>query len=254
MVWVFGFVAIVVVALFAVLTWLRRSGRSDEEGGAGPIDFAVNLALAVFLVVVAYAVVLCRDAISASGADVRAESESLVELYWAVAPLPQSAEVRDLVRAYTTQTVELDWPRMREASLDARTGVTLDSLRTAMLKLPTTDSELRAEALARAAEVSHARTVRADNATSGLESVFMVSMVISGLLVIALPWALRRRPTAPSVIADVVRVATVVTGIVVIHLISHPYGLDGAVDPGPLKEAQVRFDEIDRLLPSGGAA
>ncbi len=254
MAWVFWFVAIVVVALFAVLTWLRRSGRADEEGGAGPIDFAVNIALAVFLVVVAYAVVLCRDAISASDADVRAESESLVELYWAVAPLPKSSEVRNLVRAYTTQTVELDWPRMREESLDGRTGVTLDSLRTAMLRLPSADSELRAEALARAAEVSHARAARADNATSGLEPLFMGSMIISGLLVIALPWALRRRPTLPSVIADVVRVATVVTGIVVIQLISHPYGIEGVVDPGPLKEAQVRFDEIDRLIPSDGAA
>ncbi|GAA0422323.1 hypothetical protein Acor_32230 [Acrocarpospora corrugata] len=250
--WIVVFTVGTVVLAGVVLTSLRRRGHEDADGGAGPIDFAVNIALAVFLVVVAYAVVLCRDAISASEADVSAEAESLTELYWAAAPLPGSAEVRTLVRAYTTQSIDLDWPLMAKLELSPVARKTLDELRAAVVKLnPANEGEnnLRTEALARASEVSHARSVRADDASTELEPVFFISMVISGLLVIVLPWTLRQRPTVPSMIADLVRIATVVIGIVFIQMISHPYGVEDAIDPSALQSAQTQYNQIDKQFP-----
>ncbi|WP_214106969.1 bestrophin-like domain [Acrocarpospora catenulata] len=251
--WVVVFAVLVFGLAALVFSRLWRYGRPDEDGGAGTIDLAVHIALAVFLVVLAYAVVLCRDAISAADADVGAEAESLTELYWAAAPLPGSGHVRSLVRSYTSQSIKLDWPLMAaDRTLSPEVDRALLDLRAAVTRLASAspvEEDLRTEALARAAEVSHARALRMDDATTELEPVFFTAMVISGLLVIVLPWTLRRRPSMPSIVADVVRIVTVVAGIVLVTEIAHPYGVRGAVEPTALEAAQAQYDHIDKAFP-----
>lgn len=89
MVWVTVLVVSTTAVTLLTLLTLRRRGRPDEERGATSVDFSANLALAVYLLVLAYAAVLCRDAISTSQADVQAEAETLTEMYWSVAPIPE---------------------------------------------------------------------------------------------------------------------------------------------------------------------
>ncbi|MFI6604062.1 hypothetical protein ACIBHX_48215 [Nonomuraea sp. NPDC050536] len=242
-------VAAAVAVLLVALVVLRRRGRSDEGHGPAALDFAVNLALAVYLLVLAYAAVLGHDAIDAAETDAAAEAESLTELYWAVAPLPEAAPIRAQVRQYTTQSIALDWPLMPGGRLSPVPGDTLDDLRIAVQRLHPagiTGLRSRSDALGRAADVSHARGVRAGDASTSLDPIFLVSMIASGALVIVLPWLAGVRPSPASITSDLVRVCVVVVGVVIIVLLAKPYSGPGAVRPDAFQAAQGQFDAIDR--------
>ncbi|MEU8381121.1 hypothetical protein [Streptosporangium sp. NPDC048865] len=252
-----GWVAVLVVVSVAIaliaFRVLRRKGRDDDEHGASSVDFSANLALAVYLLVLAYAAVLCRDALSVSEADVQAEAESLTEMYWSVAPIPEAAPVRSQIRQYTAQSIDLDWPLMTRSEMSPVPGQTLTDMRATVLRLRPVGEEsknLQQDTLDRISEVSHARIVRGDDASAGLEDIFVISMILSGLLVIALPWTLGVRPTASSIAADLVRVGVVVVGVCFIILISHPFSGLGAVEPDAFKAAQRQYDQIDGLFPA----
>ncbi|GAA3001892.1 hypothetical protein [Streptosporangium longisporum] len=252
-----GWVAVLVVLSVAltliVFRVLRRKGREDEEHGASSVGFSANLALAVYLLVLAYAAVLCRDGLSVTEADVQAEAESLTEMYWAVAPIPEAAPVRTQIRQYTAQSIDLDWPLMAGKTMSPIPGQTLADARTTLLRLRPVGDEgrnLQQDALDRASEIAHARIIRGDDAGTGLESIFVISLIVSGLLVIALPWTLGVRPSSSSIIADVVRVSVVVIGVCFIILISHPFSGLGAVGPDAFQAAQREYDHIDGRFPA----
>ncbi|MEV4188750.1 hypothetical protein AB0J28_45685 [Streptosporangium canum] len=256
-----GWVTVLVVAAVAImliaLLVLRRRGKADEGGGSGSVDFSANLALAVYLLVLAYAAVLCRDALSTAQTDVQAEAETLTEMYWSVAPIPEAAPIRAQIRDYAARSVDLDWPLMAEGQLSPIPTRMLEDMRAATIRLRPVGEEsknLQQDALSHVSEVAHARAVRADDADAGLESIFVISMIISGLLVIALPWTLGTKPTLPSVVGDAVRVGVVVVGIGFIMLISHPFAGLGAVGPDAFKAAQTQYDQIDDRFPVRSAA
>jgi Protein of unknown function (DUF4239) len=252
-----GWVAVLVVVSVAIaliaFRVLRRKGREDGEHGSSSVDFSANLALAVYLLVLAYAAVLCRDGLAVSEADVQAEAESLTEMYWSVAPIPEAAPIRSQIRQYTAQSIDLDWPLMAAGEMSPLPGQTLADMRTTVLRLRPVGEEsknLQQDTLDRISEVSHARIVRGDDAGAGLESIFVISMILSGLLMIALPWTLGVRPTTSSIIADLVRVGVVVIGVCFIILISHPFNGLGAVEPDAFKAAQRQYDQIDGRFPA----
>ncbi|MFJ2028041.1 hypothetical protein [Streptosporangium sp. NPDC087985] len=256
-----GWVTVLVVAAVAImliaLLVLRRRGRADEGSGAASVDFAANLALAVYLLVLAYAAVLCRDALATSQTDVQAEAETLTEMYWSVAPIPEAAPIRAQIRQYSAQSADLDWPLMARGEMSSVPTATLKDMRAATIRLrPVGDQSksLQKDALSRVSEVAHARALRADDAETGLEAIFVISMIISGLLVIVLPWTLGARPTPQSVIGDAVRVAVVVIGIGFIMLISHPFSGLSAVGPDAFEAAQQQYDQIDSRFPVGFAS
>ncbi|MGC5010023.1 hypothetical protein ACLQ2R_04605 [Streptosporangium sp. DT93] len=252
-----GWIAVLVV-LFVAITLiayrvLRRRGREDEGHASSSVDFSVNIALAVYLLVLAYAAVLCRDSLSVTEVDVQAEAESLTEMYWAVAPIPEAAPVRTRIRQYTAQSIDLDWPLMAGKTMSPIPGQTLADARTTLLRLRPAGEEsrnLKQDALDRASEISHARIVRGDDAGTGLENTFVILMVVSGLLVIALPWMHGVRPTSASIVGDLVRVSVVVIGVCFIILISHPFSGLGAVGPDAFQAAQREYDHIDGRFPS----
>ncbi|WP_440101413.1 hypothetical protein [Streptosporangium sp. H16] len=252
-----GWVAVLVVVSVAIaliaFRVLRRKGREDGDHGSSAVDFSANLALAVYLLVLAYAAVLCRDGLSVSGADVQAEAESLTEMYWSVAPIPEAAPVRSQIRQYTAQTIDLDWPLMAGREMSPIPGQTLADMRATVLRLrPVGDDSknLQQATLDRISEVFHARIVRNDDASTGLENTFVILLIISGLLVIVLPWTIGARPTTSSIIADLVRVGVVVIGVCFIILISHPFSGLGAVEPDAFKAAQRQYDQIDGHFPA----
>lgn len=246
-------VLIPVAVLLVVLVVLRRRGKEDEDYASNALDFSLNLGLAVYLLVLAYAAVLAYDAIGAAETDAVAESESLTELYWAVAAIPEATPLRAQIREYTTQSIELDWPLMPTGELSPVPGETLDRIRTELVKLRPADDagkEARSEAMSKAADVTHARALRADDASTSLDPTFLICMFLSGIVVIGLPWLAAAKPTFSSVVSDIVRVGVVVGGVLIILLIKSPYSGASAVEPDAFEAAQKQFDLIDRNLPA----
>ncbi|MEV7908396.1 hypothetical protein [Streptomyces anulatus] len=251
-----GWISVLVVAAVAItliaLLVLRRKGREGEDHGSASVDFAANLALAVYLLVLAYAVVLCRDAISTSQTDVQAETETLSEMYWSVAPIPEGGPLRARIRDYSAKSVSLDWPLMAHGRLSPVPTKVLEDMRAEVIRLKPADDASKAlqqDAVSHVSELAHARSVRADDANTGLESIFVISMIISGLLVVVLPWTVGTRPTGASVVGDLVRVSVVVIGVGFIMLIGHPFNGPGAVGPDDFVAVQKQYDQIDARFP-----
>ncbi|GII95577.1 bestrophin-like domain [Sinosporangium siamense] len=245
-------IGVAVAVLLIVLLILRRKGADNHEHGPIALDFAANLALAVYLLVLAYAAVLCRDAITAASTDATAEAETLTELYWTVAPIPGSGEIRNQIKTYTSQSITLDWPLMPEDKLSPVPDTTLEGLRASLLRLSPKQEDMRdlhKDALSLASQVSHARTIRAEDAGTHLESIFVVAMLLSGMFVIALPWFNGAKPSGASVVGDVVRMTVVLFGIVFIQMISHPYSGASAVEPTAFESAQQQYNRIDAQFP-----
>ncbi|GAA3081188.1 DUF4239 domain-containing protein [Streptosporangium carneum] len=252
-----GWISVLVVVSVAItliaLLVLRRKGREGEDHGSASVDFAANLALAVYLLVLAYAVVLCRDAISTTQTDVQAETETLSEMYWSVAPIPEAAPLRARIRDYSAKSVSLDWPLMARGEMSPVPTKVLEDMRAEVIRLrPASDESkvLQQNAVSHVSEIAHARAVRADDANTGLESIFVISMLISGLLVVVLPWTVGTRPTGASIVGDLVRVSVVVIGIGFIMLISHPFNGLGAVGPDDFVAVQKQYDQIDAQFPA----
>ncbi len=244
-------VVAVAITLIALLV-LRRKGREGEDHGSASVDFAASLALAVYLLVLAYAVVLCRDAISTSQTDVQAETETLSEMYWSIAPIPEAAPLRARIRDYSTKSVSLDWPLMARGEMSPVPTKLLEDMRAEVIRLKPAAEEnkaLQQDAVSHVSEIAHARSVRAKDADTGLESIFVISMIISGLLVIVLPWAVGTRPTGASIVGDLVRVSVVVIGVGFIMLMSHPFNGPAAVGPGDFVAVQKQYDQIDAQFP-----
>lgn len=246
-------VFIAVAVLLIALVVLRRRGKEDDEYASGALDFSLNLALAVYLLVLAYAAVLAYDAIGAAETDAVAESESLTELYWAVAAIPEADPIRAQIREYTNQSINLDWPMMSQGELSPVPSETLDTIRTELIKLRPADDagkEARSDALSKVADVTHARALRADDAGTSLDPTFLICMILSGIVVIVLPWMAGAKPTFASMVSDIVRVCVVVGGVMIILLIKGPYSGASAVEPEAFEVAQKQYDVIDRQLPA----
>ncbi|MEV7010127.1 hypothetical protein [Streptosporangium sp. NPDC051022] len=254
--WISVLVVVAVAITLIALLVLRRKGREVEDQGSASVDFAVNLALAVYLLVLAYAVVLCRDAISTSQTDVQAETETLSEMYWTVAPIPEAVPLRARIRDYSAKSVSLDWPLMARGEMSPVPTKLLEDMRAEVIRLrPATEEGkvLQQTAVSHVSEIAHARSVRANDANTGLESIFVISMMISGLLVVVLPWTAGTRPTGASIVGDLVRVSVVVVGIGFIMLIGHPFHGVGAVGPEDFVAVQKQYDQIDAQFPPSPA-
>ncbi|MEV8638333.1 hypothetical protein AB0395_42440 [Streptosporangium sp. NPDC051023] len=250
--WISVLVVVAVAITLIALLVLRRKGREGEDHGSTSVDFAANLALAVYLLVLAYAVVLCRDAISTAQTDAQAETETLSEMYWSVAPIPEGGPLRARIRDYSAKSVSLDWPLMARGRMSPVPAKVLEDMRAEVIRLRPADDESKAlqqDAVSHVSEVAHARSVRAKDADTGLESIFVISMLISGLLVVVLPWTVGTRPTGASIVGDLVRVSVVVIGIGFIVLISHPFNGLAAVGPDDFVAVQQQYDQIDARFP-----
>ncbi|MEU1735964.1 hypothetical protein [Streptosporangium sp. NPDC020145] len=251
--WISVLVVVAVAITLIALLVLRRRGHEGEDNGSASIDFAANLALAIYLLVLAYAVVLCRDAISTSQTDVQAETEALSELYWSVAPIPEAGPIRAQIRDYSAKSVSLDWPLMAHGEMSPVPTKLLENMRAEVLRLKPADDAgktLQQDALSHISDVFHSRAVRADDANTGLESIFVISMLISGLLVVVLPWTVGNRPTGASVVGDLVRVTVVVVGVGFIMLTGRPFNGLGSVGPDDFVAVQQQYDQIDAQFPA----
>src|SRR5262249_54147095 len=105
--------AVITMAVFIAGDRIRPKSwqHTSEEAAWAP---ALDLIKTFFTPVVAFVVVICWQQYQNAHDDTVTEANALIAVYSAAHSLPEPsrAEVRTLVRDYTTQVVDQEWPLM----------------------------------------------------------------------------------------------------------------------------------------------
>ncbi|MDX8048538.1 hypothetical protein SK571_04030 [Lentzea sp. BCCO 10_0798] len=119
--------------------------------------------------VLAFYVVIVWEEAGTAEDHASSEAAALADTYWnlGVVPEPQRERLRGLVRDYTTEVIEREWPLLAEGEGDARAEELLFSLRSGITQLPVTPDLVktaRDRSIERLREITDLRRQRVDQA------------------------------------------------------------------------------------------
>ncbi|MFL6075861.1 MAG: DUF4239 domain-containing protein [Mycobacteriales bacterium] len=229
--------AAVATAVVAILLGRRRA--AGESGGG--VDF-VNAALAaVYLVLLAFNVVVCWERIDGLNGDIRTEAGDVRALAGLTGDLP--APVGDQVRAdatdYAHAVLDREWPATGEP-LNAAAAIPIVKARQALATVPGEDTPA-AKARDQASDVLDDLTeTRQDRITSSAHGLpWILNAVLALLTVVQLvtPLALGLRRGLVGALLAGVNTAVVVAGLLFVLDLNTPYSGVQAVDRTPLHAA-----------------
>jgi hypothetical protein len=224
----------------AAVAFLLSRRRAGDEGGGG-VDF-VNAALAaVYLVLLAFNVVVCWERVDGLNGDVRTEAGDVRALAGLSDDLP--APVGDKVRAaatdYAHAVLNREWPAAGEP-LNADAAIPIARARQALAAVPDGDTPA-AKASDQASDVLDDLTkTRQDRITSsahGLPWVLTAVLVLLTAVQVVTPLALGIRPGLAGALLGAVNTAVVVAGLLFVLDLNTPYSGVQAVDRNPLHAA-----------------
>ncbi|MQY08722.1 bestrophin-like domain [Actinomadura macrotermitis] len=228
-----------VAVVFIASRLIKRSRHATEDSAAdGPTNgHAGSMLSALFLLAFAIAIVVPWTAADAARLNTYAESQAIVEAYWAAGRLPAPAGPRAQAELadYTRFVHDREWPRMRrQGRLDDEGWTRLDRLRREVIAVQAKDDDpkdARTAVLDHLSEISGARHQRAMDAKSTPPPALLFITVLTGLVVIALPFLSGARPRGMAMVPLVLMAALLGLGVWLCFDIAHVFSGALAVDP-----------------------
>ncbi|MCE7010715.1 DUF4239 domain-containing protein [Kibdelosporangium philippinense] len=185
--------AMVISAVVMIMVGRRKRAREGTYN-AEALGFVGGVLNALFIVVLAFYTVITWTEADATDGHAEAEASSLIEVYWQVASSPQADrdQVRALVKEYTSEVVNREWPMLDEKKSDPKADDLLVALRAEISRLPAeTDRELatKDQALQNARAVADERRARIEQATgdSSLLTLLFWGTIIGAFVMVAYP-------------------------------------------------------------------
>jgi hypothetical protein len=230
--------AAVATAVVAIALSRRRAAGAGGDGG---IDF-VNAALAaVYLVLLAFNVVVCWERIDGLNGDIRTEAGDLRTLAGLTGDLP--APVDDKVRAaatdYAHAVLNREWPATGEP-LNAAAAIPIARARQALAAVPdgeTPAAKARDQASDVLDDLTKTRQDRITSSAHGLPWILSAVLALLTLVQLVTPLALGLRPGLAGALLAGVNTAVVVAGLLFVLDLNTPYSGVQAVDRNPLHAA-----------------
>jgi hypothetical protein len=248
-VWVI--LGVAVAAILAHVIVARRSSAVNAEEHnhheAAATDYVNVLVSAVYLLLVAFIIVVLWQRQEDISSDVRAEASDLSQLTWIAHRLPTSDHemLRTAVQDYTTAVLAHEWPATQPADMTAA----WQASQYAISHLATTFSldqqtTLRDEAISLVADMQQNRADRLAKSAQGLPGPLLVTFGICSAATVLLPYLLRPRIRAHSVIGLMISVGLVVASAWLVVDLLRPYDGLLAVSPGPLRNVLTQLSVV----------
>jgi hypothetical protein len=194
-----GYVYLLVVAAMVVTAVImifagRRKRAQEGEYNSDALGFVGGVFNALFIVVLAFYTVITWTEADSTEQHTATEASSLIEIYWQVAsvPKPERDQVRALVREYTNEVADREWPLMDQQKSDPKADDLLVALRAEITRIPA-DSEpaaaARQSALDNVRTAADERRARIEQATgdSSLLKLLLLGTIIGGVAMVAFP-------------------------------------------------------------------
>ncbi|HTJ71516.1 MAG TPA: DUF4239 domain-containing protein [Actinospica sp.] len=242
-------VGVAVLAILAHIVVARRAAGHEEHPHheAAATDYVNVLVSAVYLLLIAFIIVVLWQRQEDINADVRAEASDLSQLTWIAHRLPGAdhAMLHTAVEDYTTAVLAHEWP----ANTAADTAPAWQASQNAISHLATTFSldeqtTLRDQAIALVADVQQNRADRLAKSAQGLPGPLLATFAIVSAATVLLPYLLRPRIRAHSVIGLTVSVGLVVASAWLVLDLLRPYDGLLAVSPEPLRNVLTQLSIV----------
>jgi hypothetical protein len=227
-------VAVVIVASLAFRR-LHEDPKIDGTDSETPRHSGAMLS-ALFLLVFAMAIVVPWTTADAARQNTYAESQAIMEAYWAASalPAPASGQVQAELRDYTRFVRDREWPLMAEQRLSKEGWSRLDTLRTHVTSLRVTGDDARdarAGVLGEMRNLSAARHQRAADARAASPTGLLLLTIVAGLGVVIFPFLAGARPRGMAISPLVMMAALLGAGVYLAFSISHVFTGGLAVEP-----------------------
>jgi hypothetical protein len=178
-----------------VMIFAGRQKRAKEgEYNSDALGFVGGVFNALFIVVLAFYTVITWTEADATEQHTAAEAASLIEIYWQVAtvPEPQRDQVRALVREYTNEVADREWPLMDQQKSSLKADDLLVALRAEITLIPAESEQVaaaRESALDNVRTAADERRARIEQATgdSSLLKLLLLGTIVGGIAMVAFP-------------------------------------------------------------------
>jgi Protein of unknown function (DUF4239) len=238
-------------ALSGVLLVRRfMSGRVAQGHNDLPIPI-FQTAGTIYAVLLAFSVIAVWQSYGAAKDNVAEEASTLTTLYRQTngLPSPQERSLRALLRAYSEAVIVDEWP------IQAATGGASERARRALgdiyrsfrtMNPRVADSPIGVEFLQTLRTVAADRNRRTLEASEGLPVVLWIGLLIGGLIVVGMTFALHTAQTWPHVLFAVL-IATLIGTLLFITLVLHrPFEGPLALSPDSFEHTLSVFESVDR--------
>ncbi|GGV34822.1 hypothetical protein GCM10010182_68450 [Actinomadura cremea] len=242
--------AVGVVAVASLLVRRSRRATADADPGGPTASHAGAMLSALFLLAFAIAVIVPWTTADAARAGTYAETQAIAETYWAASRLPAAERdgVRSGLRAYVDTVRDPEWELMTDGRLTPAGWTLLDRVRRDVIAMKADTDEIRearAAVLDHLGQIAEARHQRAMDARTAPPAGLTVVTVITGIVVVLLPFLAGAAPRGATLIPLALMAALLAAGTYLTIDIAHPF--DGALAVGPeaFVELQAELQRID---------
>ncbi|WP_371493814.1 DUF4239 domain-containing protein [Kitasatospora sp. NBC_00374] len=236
---------LVLVLMVRYIPQRWREGSTLNDG----VEHFSTLNRTLFSFILALSIVSASASLSKAADEVSNEGASLVNLYWATRPLPETsrAEVRDLTRQYTVAVINDEWPAMAEGGTSARAQELYDELRR-VLQDTAGDSKqeqtFARDSLLALREVGDARRARILAVSQEVPNYLWVGLILSAVLLVATSALQINTLTWPGFVG-IGGLALLLSGVLtLLSAMNHPFSGGIHVEPDALKFALHRYSII----------
>ena len=170
--------------------------------------------------------------------DIAAEVNALesVDLITVGFPSGTRDAVRRTLRDYAEHVVAVEWPKLRERTIDALAAAPLDTLYYAYAAVEPTSRKQR-EVLRYSREliavVQEKRAVRIQRSTGSLQSLLWAATGSAMLVSIAFPWVFGATNPNATALMSVLSVVLTTSVVLVVLKLSYPFSGSNAITPAP---------------------
>jgi hypothetical protein len=185
--------AMVITAVVMILAG-RRKRAKEGEYNSDAIGFVGGVFNALFIVVLAFYTVITWTEADSTEQHTAAEASSLIEIYWQVAtvPEPERDQIRALVREYTSEVADREWPLMDQHKSSSKADDLLVALRAEITLIPADPEPVaaaRESALDNVRTAADERRARIEQATgdSSLLKLLLLGTIVGGVAMVAFP-------------------------------------------------------------------
>ncbi|MFD0690300.1 bestrophin-like domain [Actinomadura fibrosa] len=246
--------AVAVVFIASRMVRRLKHGVEDPDPDGPTSAHAGSMLSALFLLAFAIAIVVPWTTADSARSNTYAETQAISEAFWAASRLP-AADARRLqseLREYTDVVRGPEWRLMRkDHRLSADGWARLDAMRRDTIAIKADDDEYkdaRGAVLEHISEISAARHQRAMDARTSPPASLLIVTLLSGLVVMLLPFLSGARPRGMTLIPLGVMAALLALGCYLVLDIMRPFTGALAVAPDAFTNLQ---GELQRITGGG---
>jgi predicted acyltransferase len=237
-IWIMLAAAIAGIALAAVIVTAVR-GRTGEPEDV-TLGFLGPSLAAIYLLVLAFALVTAWQTNADARQGVVNEASALRSLEWSSAGLPAgpAATLQRQLDTYLNQVVDHDWPQMRHGKLSETSERMIATMyHSALQANPATNAQSAAQqnVVGQLDALLTARAQRASDVGSRLPAGLLAAVLGTSVVVIAFPFAGGLRQSSMSLTLAGLQAVLVAVGVVVVFQLNLAYAGPLAVGPGPIQ-------------------